>query len=154
MVPYLEIIFDIPMREDILPKIDALTTDGRDRSDVVRDILYESFDYTPQQLPDKQTRENKLAENKMTKDSHLMVVTDETFCDIFFKTLIKVPDDPKKDTLHISYRRLLQLVLYDYFGIKAPSWRVKTFESETWKQYVCRNLYQINKTKIPSQELL
>jgi hypothetical protein len=139
MVPFLEIIFDRQMKEDILPKIDSLATDRKDRSDVVRDILYKSFDYTPRQLSEKQKETNKLAEKEMTKGSHLTVVTDEAFRNIFFKTLIAIPHESKRDTLPSDYRRLLQLALYDYFGIKAPAPRVKNFKAENWKQYICRD---------------
>ena len=103
----------------ILPKIDALAEEqGKNRSDVIRDILYARFGYIP--LPRSQDKiiEDLIKERQeetKVKCRCIVIKVDGKYKDLFFKYILTQPG-----RLDRNYRGYINQTLYHYFDMAVP----------------------------------
>jgi len=119
MFPFLEIKHYRDFDKNILPKIDALAAEqNRTRSDVIRDILYARFDYTPRSRSQDKINEDLIKERQEGKSVQhrcIVVRVDGEYKDLFFKYIIAQPG-----RLDRNYRSYLNQCMYHYFDMAVP----------------------------------
>jgi hypothetical protein len=103
----------------ILPKIDALTEEqGKNRPDVIRDILYARFGYIPLPWSQDKTNEDRIEERQeeeKVKCRCIIVRVDKEYRLMFFEYIIAQPG-----RLDRNYRGYINQTLYHYFDMAVP----------------------------------
>jgi len=119
MFPFLEIKHYRDFDKNILPKIDALAAEqGKNRSDVIRYILYARFGYISLPRSQDQINEDHAAERQEGKSVQhrcIIVRVDKEYRDMFFQFIVEQPG-----RLDRNYRSYLNQTLYHYFDMAVP----------------------------------
>jgi len=119
MFPFLEIKHYRDFDKNILPKIDALAAEqGKNRPDVIRDILYARFGYEPEPRSPEQVNEDHAAERQEERSVQhrcIIVRVDKEYRDMFFQFIVEQPG-----RLDRNYRKYLNQTLYHYFDMAVP----------------------------------
>src|SRR5665647_2548182 len=120
MTLFVQISRNKDFNTSILPKIDAIAEEqGKTRSDVIRDILYSRFDYTPLPRSQDKINEDRIEERQEEQSLQhrcIIVRVDGKYKDLFFKYILTQPG-----RLDRNYRRYINQTLYHHFGMAAPT---------------------------------
>lgn len=87
------------IRQDLLPYIDRLAVNDKTRNDVVRDILYGEFGYTPKPRSDLQRQIDRTTEQREEKRIHnksIVIICEKKFIAIFFRYAANQPLGTRK----------------------------------------------------------
>jgi len=116
MFQFLQIKRCRDFNKNILPKIDTLAAEqNRTRSDVIRDILYARFDYTPLPRSPEQVNEDHIIERQEERSLQhrcIIVRVDKEYRLMFFEYIIAQPGG-----LERNYRSYLNQTLYHHFDM-------------------------------------
>src|SRR5665647_726711 len=119
MTLFVQISRNKDFNANILPKIDALAEEqGKNRSDVIRDILYARFGYEPEPQSQDNINEDLIKERQeeeKVKCRCIIVRVDGEYKDLFFQFIVE-----QLGRLDRNYRSYLNQTLYHYFDIAVP----------------------------------
>ena len=119
MILFVQISRNKDFNTNILPKIDALAEEqGKNRSDVIRDILYARFGYEPEPRSQDNINEDLIKERQeeeKVKCRCIIVRVDGEYKDLFFQFIVE-----QLGRLDRNYRSYLNQTLYHYFDIAVP----------------------------------
>jgi hypothetical protein len=119
MTLFMQISRNKDFNTNILPKIDALAAEqGKNRPDVIRDILYARFGYIPLSRSQDKINEDHAAERQEGKSVQhrcIIVRVDKEYRLMFFEYILTQPG-----RLDRNYRVYINQILYHYFGMAVP----------------------------------
>lgn len=119
-MPTIDIALNEFVNAHILPKIDALARERScTQSDVLRDIFYSSFEYSPSQI-EADCEIEVSTERKSGKGRSITAVIDNQFYDILMCYWVGC-----RGTYHQAVRH----ILYNYFGEYPEGWSHKTINA-------------------------